>query len=223
MAAYHEQVTLSAPAAWYSMDSLTARVGTNMTTGGGTLTYTAGPNTLLGNGMVFDGSSFGLIPRTVTDAFSIEFFIKTSQSGGSSGNWFACTGIMGNETAGVTSDFGILLNGTTIGVGMGSPDTSTYGPLVSDGTWHHMVITRTSSTIEFYKNGALYSSNGGMPTNSLVANASLGIGAISTGGANKYVGMLDELALYTRKITAGEVALHYAHRAYESSFYQVVG
>ncbi len=223
MGAYHEVVTASAPTSWYSMDSLTARIGTNMTTSGGTITYAAGPNTLLGNGMVFDGNSWGNIPRIVTDAFSIEFFIKTTQNGSSGASWFNGTGVISCEVPGVTNDLGVLLWGGSIGLGGGSGDTLTLGPTVNDGAWHHIVITRVGSTVEYYKNGVLNNTAGGYPSNTFGASATFAVGALTTGGLNRYVGSLDELAIYTRKITAGEVLNHYNMRALESSFYQVVG
>lgn len=223
MAGYQEAVVASGPTHYYGMDSLTATVGTNMTTGAGTLTFAAGPNTFLSNGMVFNGSSFGVIPRTVTDAFTIEFFIKTTQSGATGVGWYVSTGIVAQEVAGVTNDLGVVLWGSSIGLGAGSPDTLVLGPTVNDGSWHHIAITRNSGSVEFWKNGVLNNTATGFPTNTFGANASFAVGALTTAGAGLYVGMLDELAIYTRKLTGTEIANHYIVRALDSAFYQVVG
>jgi hypothetical protein len=222
MAAYQEAVIASAPTHYYYMDDLTARLGTAMTLGGGTLTYAAGPNTWLGNCMVFNGSTFGVVPRTVTSDFTIEFFIKTTQSGSASGNWYSCTGVLGDEVSGNTTDLGVILSGTTIGLGMGGNDTLALGPAVNDGAWHHIAITRASGSVEFWKNGVLNNTATGQPTGDRGAGASFGVGAMTGSGTNYFIGSLDELAIYTRKLPGAEILNHYTVRA-DVNFYQVVG
>ncbi len=221
---YREAVIASAPTHYYLMEDLTALIGTAMTLGGGTITYAAGAYPTLGNGMVFNGGSFGVIPRTVTDDFSFEFWIKTTQSGATGGgNFYNMTGILGDEVAGVVNDLAVCLSSTQLVMGMGNGDSSAFGPAVNDGSWHHIVITRQTSVIEFYKDGTLANTVTGQPAATRNAGANIGVGAISSGGNQYFVGSLDELAIYTRRLSAAEVLNHYTLRALESSFYQVVG
>lgn len=221
--AYQTAVVASAPTNYYQMSGLTATIGTDLTVGAGTPTYVSSDNVLLDNAMNFNGSTYCVCPRTVTDDFTIEFFIKTTQSGAASGNWYSCTGVLGDEVAGNTTDLGVVLSGATIGLGMGSNDTLALGPSVNDGSWHHIAITRQSGSVEFWKNGVLNNTATGQPTGTRGAGASFGVGAITSGGGNLFTGVLDELALYTRKLPSTEITDHNTKRAATSSYVQVVG
>lgn len=211
--AYQLAVIASAPSNYYFMSDLTAQIGTALTIGAGTPTYVSSQNSLLDNAMNLNGSTYCVCPRTVTDDFTIEFFIKTTQSGAASGNWYSCTGVIGDEVAGNTTDLGVVLSGTTIGLGMGSSDTLCLGPAVNDGSWHHIAITRQGGSVEFWKNGVLNNTATGQPSGTRGAGASFGVGAISSSGLNLFTGALDELALYTRKLPSTEIVNHYNQRA----------
>ena len=87
-------------------------------------------------------------------------------------------------------------------------------PSLSDGAWHHLAVVRNGATgdILFYVDGV----EQGLALNATLAagldsaTEPLTIGYLNTGGANtfRFDGSVDEVALYSRALTAGEVSSH---------------
>ena len=78
---------------------------------------------------------------------------------------------------------------------------------VSDGNWHHVVATRSGNDFEMYVDGAA----GSISTASLgtvTSNEPLLIGGTAS---SDYEGKLDEVRLYTRALSASDVAELYAY------------
>jgi hypothetical protein len=92
-------------------------------------------------------------------------------------------------------------SGSTIGVDLTGGDSQPF-------TLNHLVATWDGATARLYHNGALVASAAGP----YVANASgttLSVGGYDNGD-NAYQGVVDDVAIYARELTAVEVATHFA-------------
>ena len=78
------------------------------------------------------------------------------------------------------------------------------------GTWYHVVATYDGATMRIYVNGAQEGSRAS--TLSLPDTTHPVRIANSFAGTNHFDGRIDEVAVYTRALTAAEVAEHYASR-----------
>jgi len=84
---------------------------------------------------------------------------------------------------------------------------------ITDTNWHHVAVTKTGTTVIFYVDGvsypvAAYNSGGFVYTNS---NGSYIGGWRNPGGNidNSFYGAIDELAVYSRALSPGEINLIY--------------
>ena len=159
----------------------------------------------------FNGtSSYVSIPRSVTDDFTVAMWVKTTDTAGSAGaQWWSGKGLVDGEVGGGGADWGTaIVNGKfVLGVGSVSSDTTIASSVnINDGTWHHVAATRnnTSGAMAVYVDGVLRGSGTG-PTGSRTFPPSLRIGSLQT--ANNFLnGTLDDVRLYDRILTAGEIA-----------------
>ena len=181
--------------------------------------YTNGPS--LGQGgavpggntaATFNGTNqYGRVTRQISDDFTIELWFKSTQGIGTGTQWWQGAGLVDAEVAGATNDFGVSLRADgRIMAGVGNPDrTAMSATGYNDGAWHHVVMTRTRSTgvVQLYLDGSPVAGTTGN-TNALTAPTNIDFARIQTGG-NYFAGSLDEIALYTRALSASEVAQHY--------------
>jgi hypothetical protein len=159
----------------------------------------------------FNGkSSYVLIPRSIENDFTVAMWLKTTDTAGSAGaQWWSGKGLVDGEVAGGGADWGTaIVSGTfALGVGSSGGDTNIASSVnINDGTWHHVAATRnnTSGAMQVYVDGVLRGSGTG-PTGSRTFPPSLRIGSLQT--ANNYLnGTLDDVRLYNRVLTAGEIA-----------------
>lgn len=94
-------------------------------------------------------------------------------------------------------------NGTSFGSA-----TVTLDTMVLTGTWYHLVVlyNAASGKIQVYQNGVSKgTATGTLPTAIFDGTAPLEIGRYGLGASNYYNGMLDEIALYSREVTYGDV------------------
>jgi uncharacterized repeat protein (TIGR03806 family) len=159
----------------------------------------------------FNGtSSYVLIPRSVQDDFTVAMWVKTTNTAGTAGaQWWSGKGLVDGEVSGAGADWGTaIVNGKfVLGVG-GVPDDTTIASSVNvnDGLWHHVAATRynNSGAMAVYVDGMLRGSGTG-PTGSRTFPPNLRIGSLQT--ANNFLnGTLDDVRLYDRILTAGEIA-----------------
>lgn len=81
-----------------------------------------------------------------------------------------------------------------------------YGTLVRDGAWHHLVGTFYPSTnLDIYIDGALDNGalGGVIPATLFNSSANVYIGRME---ASYYTGIVDQVMIYNRMLTAGEIA-----------------
>jgi hypothetical protein len=159
----------------------------------------------------FNGtSSYVSIPRSVTDDFTVAMWVKTTDTAGGAGaQWWSGKGLVDGEVGGGGADWGTaIVNGKfVLGIGStGGDSTFASSVNINDNTWHHVAATRnnTSGATAVYVDGVLRGSGTGA-TGSRTFPASLRIGSLQTGN-NFLNGTLDDVRLYDRVLTPGEIA-----------------
>jgi hypothetical protein len=165
--------------------------------------------------LTFNGSnSYVRIGRTISNDFSIAFWVKTTASGGV-GQWYQGQGLVDGEVAGAASDFGTALSGGKFAVGIGNPDTTILSTTsINDGAWHYCVATReaSSGTIKAHIDGVL-ETTGTAGTQALTAPAFLRFGSLQT-GVNFFNGSLDEIKVFNRALGHLEISASYYNTAF---------
>ena len=153
------------------------------------------------------------IPNPVADDFSIAMWVQTTDVG-ATGPWSAGRGLVDGATKANEEDFGTALNGGKFSFGIGGPDTTlTSSVPINDGTWHHVVATRNSTTgaLQIFVDGVLnthkLASKG--PRS---AASNLRIGGVQNGAAAGFFnGTIDQVQIYDYALTSKEVGYIYNH------------
>ncbi len=102
---------------------------------------------------------------------------------------------------GISDDGRLLLQQT----GAGDVHTS---PQITNTAWHHVAVTKSSDTVVFYVDGAAMAP---FTFNvNFLFHTPLAIGARGDVFANSFLGAIDELAIYSRPLAAGEIAAIYS-------------
>jgi hypothetical protein len=166
-------------------------------------------------------NSYISIPRSVSDDFSIEFWIRgfsgANFNAPAGTHYYEGWGLVNGEVAGVQNDFGISVaqdsGKNRIWAGTGNPDTMIGTPTsfeTFNDAWHHVVFTRKKSTgalILYVDGSSVATGTGG--TQSLTSPSSLTVGRLLPSGGFLY-GQLDEVAIYNVVLAAADVSAHYA-------------
>ena len=189
------------------------------------------PDAIAGAGSVsFDGGGYltapgGLLP-TLARSFSISVWVKTTQNYVSDPFFFDASGIVSADIPGGYNDlipigmdeYGEVVFNTG-NTNQGYDDEMYSYATVNDGAWHHIVVTRDQTTGDksIYIDGVL---DAGSPesgtTNLLNDPVLLTIGALADAsnsdpaspdytGDNGYEGLLDDVQVYPRALSADEV------------------
>ena len=107
----------------------------------------------------------------------------------------------------------LLQNGNQVRfAGVGDDAIFTLSGSYADGRWHHIVVTYAGATnvVSLYYDGALVGSQAlAASLNTVVSPAGMLIGH-DTSGANQFIGAIDEVAVYTKTLSAAAVASHAA-------------
>jgi hypothetical protein len=174
-----------------------------------------------GQAVQFDGAS-GCIqisssvlqqkPHSENTSFTIAFWMKTSQTGGSGSQWTAGAGLVDGDVAGSASDFGISLLGGRVafGCGRGVADTVADKTLLStvsvnNGQWHHVAATRKSDgAMQLFVDGNLQASGSG-PSQNRFAPQLLRFGGLLS-GSNFYSGALDDARIFSYVLHSSQIS-----------------
>jgi len=199
-------VSAPAPLAWYKLDGNANDSSGNGFNGTATsvsyVTGIVGPQAASFNGT----SSFVQIPRSLSNDFTISFWVKTTQTGGS-GQWYAGRGLVDAEVAGSVNDFGISLESSNAAFGVGNPDTTiTSTAVINDGQWHHVAANRVNSSgaMNLYVDGVWQAGITG-PTGTRNAPPAFRLGSLQP-GANFFSGTIDDVRLYGNTLNGAQVA-----------------
>jgi hypothetical protein len=189
---------------WYrGEDNMNDIVSANNGTAVGSPTYVTSSR---GKAFSFDGNDAVQIQREISGEFSIEFWMKTAQTGGSESQWYQGYGLVDAEVSGVTNDFGVSLGNGKVLFGTGNGDTTIRTPTaVNDNQWHHIVATRLmSGHLRIYLDGVQVAlTNTGSQAN-LTAPANIRFGSLQT-NIGFYNGLLDEVKIYDYALSASDV------------------
>jgi hypothetical protein len=164
--------------------------------------------------VTFTGSAGSAVSATtignVSGSFTVETWAKPSAPTG---------GILGSRTSG--QDFGFdltLIAGKIHGdVGTGTAWLSTAmdaNYTYTAGTWYHIAYVIAPGAYTIYLNGMQVGAGTLSAGTPLLTNTkrALGIGGINVAGATPFTGSIDEVAVFTRALSATEIASHYAAR-----------
>jgi hypothetical protein len=181
--------------------------GTNPGTLNGGVTYAAGE---VGNAFKFDGNPNKSSYVNIPDAPSLDSTTGTWDF------WFNTT--QNQQYVGVVgkSDSGSSINGITMQLFQGHARVEVKGPgptlllepmtpILNDGQWHQMTLTfQSGGTVILYIDGQARAM-GTAPTFSFGANDPLRFGVMTDSFWTPYSGLLDEVQVFNRALSAPEV------------------
>ena len=166
----------------------------------------------------FDGiDDFVETPIPFLSDITISMWVNTSQAAVSGTQWTDGFGLLDASVAGSSSDFGTSVVDGRFAFGTGATDivgnpvadvTAISTTPINDGKWHHVVATRdflTGNTL-VYVDGVLEDSQVSQNLSPNVFNGAsrMTIGQLQTNN-NHYEGMIDDILVYERALSAAEV------------------
>lgn len=160
----------------------------------------------VGDGFAFGGSSSALqLPssfKLTTTDFSIETWIKRQNA----------------TSAGLDAEGGEIFAGSANGFSFGlTHDGRLYGGQIGvisfystsqirDTSWHHVAVTKTGNTVRYFADGNLVTTVSTTATFDLNGPYAIGgLGAPFAGVYYGFLGNIDELTVYSRALSAGEI------------------
>jgi hypothetical protein len=159
-----------------------------------------------------DRSDFSV---TTYDAFSLEFFVITTQTppGAGATQWYSGFGLVDGEVSGAQNDAGVaMIRDGHVGFGLGNPDTTIESTTaINDGDWHHVVATSDGAgNMKLYVDGVQEASATSAP-NADRTNTGFHIGSILTplGSSGQLAGGMDEVAFYRQALDQATVTEHF--------------
>lgn len=217
---FTQTVTDTQFVAWLKLDDATGNVATDSTASGsnnGTLVDMEAADWIssgrFGGALAFDTTDERVTLSNMVGAdFSVSFWMKTSQVFPLTTAPAQGVSIFHADSPGPGRDFIIGATRSASGVNhisfqTGHPNAVAHGTTaVNDNQWHHVVVTRhqSSGEMKVYVDGiqeAVATGSNFM----LDQNPVLSIGASPGLAANSYEGALDEIRIYTRVLSVGEV------------------
>jgi autotransporter-associated beta strand protein len=194
--------------AWYEfeMTPLDSSGNNNHAVPVGTLLYGPGKRGL--DAAQFDGTAFAEITRVVTTNFTVAMWLKTTNTGLASGQWYNGMGLVDGEMVGSAADWGCSVLNSKFALGIGNPDTTISTKVsINDGNWHHVAATRDSDTgmVKLYVDGVL-NAFAAAPQGPRTAPNELRIGATHSTTPVFFFGSMDDLKLYDRALNPSEIA-----------------
>lgn len=170
-----------------------------------------------GGGLLFDGvDDYVNTPYTIPTSsdYSISVWAKwkpQTSGGGSSARPLVMQGDTGTPNA-VVIYTGSLDSGASYGLAFYrsgiTPDINISG--FNDTNWHYLSLVRSSSLFYAYYDGAFVGSNTAANHDT---STSIQIGGSSTVSGRKFNGTIDEVRIYPRALSAGEIKEQYQKEA----------
>ena len=199
--------------AYYSFDSSSlldgGPNGINLTLSGSVTTITGRINTAIqfssGSYLYSNFSSFYFLGVSSYSA-SISLWIKPMGS-------YASSTIMHVTSGWCVGFITMTSNGNIMANSWNGAGITAAGPVLSLNTWHHIGYTYSSSNgLRLYINGTQYSSSGSFSFSAsgllsqIALGGNLGQNSCSPGYGGTFTGAIDEYYLYSRELTAAEIA-----------------
>jgi hypothetical protein len=165
-----------------------------------------GSANILGTSGSSPSNSFMMFPVTTLTDFTITFWIKTTDTYGTSDStqqWYHGKGLVDGKVMFEATDFGISLLAGKIAFGVGWPDTTIFSTrTINDGTWHHVAAVRNGSAMTIYLDGVVDISISDGPTGVRTAVNQLAIGVLGTLDMGSLSGYMEEVRLYDQASAA---------------------
>jgi hypothetical protein len=218
--AYSQVILSDDPASYWKLDEAAGTTATD-SVGGLNGTYTNGP-VLNGTGVKdantavsFDGVNDSVVVSDQYDfagnaAFSVEFWMNRSASGSNQR-------IVSKERYTSASSWGgweVMLGPTSavhfLRMDGGSTSSAILTPVTATATWYHVVATYGSSTMRLYLNGTAVTPAVGSAFALEDSTVPLTFAQMANNSLARYFpGKIDEVAIYSRALTAQQVTDHY--------------
>jgi hypothetical protein len=181
--------------------------------------YTHDPPLSLTGSNYYDVPSSGSLQLT---QFTVATWFRTSINYGSSA-YIVTKGGFGSEAAGSNNNYGIWMTSSErIRAGFetqSGPDHHATSPgIYNDGQWHYAVVTYGSSTIRLYIDGiqvATSATSGAIPDNTGTQPLRIGANSLSPNGF--FTGNADEVRVWNRVLSAGEIASQYNEGTFDTT------
>ena len=198
---------------YWSFDEGTSTIATDFSGTGNHATTTNGPawvNGKRGKALLFDGSNtYVSAPSSAslhpTSAVTVSAWVRAN-------TWANDRRIV--ATGDTVTGYELLSNGRSLLSWYVENVTEIDGPLPSTGEWHHIVGSYTGSTNTLYIDGVVAAFEGASGGINPTTN-NLFIGASSADGpsTDHFDGLIDEVRIYNRGLSATEVAKLYGSGA----------
>jgi concanavalin A-like lectin/glucanase superfamily protein len=187
-------------------------------------TLTNGPtwtNGKRGQALDFDADSDNCVTTTSSleatlgGTASLAAWMRTTQAGDD--DVWQAPGITGAEESGGQNDvfWGWIDDVGLIGIQAGNGDAAKSTAPINDGVWHYVVFTRnaTTGTVSVYVDGELHDSATSETGNKTMPFSCIGAFEDNGDAIDYFQGILDDVRIYSRVLTAGEIARLYSSGA----------
>ena len=170
--------------------------------------------TTLFNNVTFTGVDNRTTPRLITNDFTIQFWVKTTQLAGTEQSWTDGMGLVDATAPGAPS-FGISLGNGKVLFGVRGPDASENtirSEPITDDQWHHISARRVqeSGEITLFIDG-LPVAHDTAPTNAIDAVSVLTVGSLSS-GSQFFIGTVDQVKTWNTARSDEQIAADF-HQA----------
>ncbi|MFY0407457.1 LamG-like jellyroll fold domain-containing protein [Solicola sp. PLA-1-18] len=161
------------------------------------------------SGATNGGSGAGSQAINNPGAFATELWFKTSSRSAQRligfGNQRSNVSTVADRGVGIGAD-GTLTFGTEYA---GTRNTVSSSKSYNDGAWHHVAAMQSSAGMKLYVDGDLVGSNDATRGLDFTGYWRVGYDALTSGASpTPLVGQVDEVAIYSRALSADEVATH---------------
>jgi prepilin-type N-terminal cleavage/methylation domain-containing protein len=149
-----------------------------------------------------------------TGDMTLSVWIKTSNA--------STLTIVDKKFAG-SNDAGFDLTSTFFRIANGSSQTSlSFGNTITNGVWHHIagIVNRADGNFYLYIDGVLYTKNAFITSWNLTGPDVFSIGAYGPGAGGFFNGLIDNVRLFSKSLTASEVQRLYADGQKKSTLAQ---
>ena len=198
---------------WWRLDELSGPTAADIRGTADNGTHVGGPTPTPGKvqgGLMFDGVNDQVDVADAAEVnfgvndFSIDAWIKTPASTG--------TIVLADKMdTGTNTGYSLILQNGILGMELADGTSTTYlsGAFVADNDWHLVAATvdrNSPSGLVFYVDGFPVTTADPTPhAGSLTNTNQLVLGARSASGLERYTGILDEVEIYNRALTAYDV------------------
>lgn len=163
------------------------------------------------------GNQYFDFPRQFLGDFTIEYWVRTTQTGNTGSNWYNGQGIV-DATSSTVNDFGTSLVGNKLAFGVGNyfgfgpyaSNTIISNTVINTGQWIHVAVTRsTAGQLRIYINGVLDAA-GNTILNAGIGTPNLRVGGKQNGG-NFFNGAIDDLRVWPYVRTQNQIRAGMSH------------